>query len=66
VYDIGGREIAVLVDRTMSAGPQSVVWNATDRRGSGVTSGVYFYTIRATPLDGGEPFVKTEKMTYVK
>ena len=66
VYDIGGREISVLVNKTMSAGPQSVVWNATDLRGAGVPSGVYFYTIRATPFDGGEPFAKTEKMTYVK
>lgn len=66
VFDVAGREVSVLVDRTMSVGPQSVVWNATDRRGSSVPSGVYFYTIRATPLDGGEAFIKTEKMTYVK
>lgn len=66
VYDIAGKEVSVLVDGNKSAGPQSVVWNATDRRGSGVPSGVYFYTIRATPFDGGEAFVKTEKMTYVK
>ncbi|MEX1138540.1 MAG: FlgD immunoglobulin-like domain containing protein [Bacteroidota bacterium] len=66
VYDVAGREVSVLVDKNMNAGPQSVVWNARDRRGAGVSSGVYFYTIRATPFDGGEPFVRTEKMTYVK
>lgn len=66
VYDIGGREIAVLVDRVMGPGSYSVDWDAKDRHGRGVSSGVYFYTMRSNPIGGGEAFVKTEKMTFVK
>ena len=40
VYDVLGREVAVLVNETKSPGRYSVVWNATS-----VASGVYFYKL---------------------
>jgi subtilisin family serine protease len=42
VYDLLGREVAVLADRTMEPGQYSVQWNA-----SAVPSGVYFYRLEA-------------------
>lgn len=55
VYDMLGREKAVLVNTERSAGEYEVVWNA-----SAFPSGVYFYTLRA-----GE-FRQTKKMVLVK
>jgi hypothetical protein len=42
VYDISGRQIAVLVDETERAGSHEVRFN-----GSGLASGVYFYRLQA-------------------
>jgi hypothetical protein len=41
-YDIAGREVAVIDSRWMEAGKHEVAWNA-----AGLSSGVYFYLLRA-------------------
>jgi hypothetical protein len=55
VYDILGREVAVLVNETLPAGSHSVNFDA-----SNLTSGVYVYKLEA----GGE--VQTRRMTLLK
>ncbi len=55
VFDILGREVAVLVDGTMSAGSHSVNFDA-----SNLGSGVYMYKLEA----GGQ--VLTRRMTLIK
>ena len=45
IYDVSGRLVNTLADQFMGAGPQEVRWNATDKDGSSVSSGVYFYTL---------------------
>lgn len=55
VYDISGKEIAVLVNSQMTAGIHTVDFNA-----SGLSSGVYFYAISAGN------FTKTVKMILAK
>jgi hypothetical protein len=55
VYDVMGREVMVLVDRVQGPGEYAV---AVD--GSKLSSGVYFYQLRA----GG--FLFTRKMMLVK
>ncbi len=55
VYDILGREVAVLVNERKQAGEYNVTWNA-----EGVPSGVYFYRIVA-----GD-FIETKKMVVVR
>jgi hypothetical protein len=55
VYDVLGREIAVLLNERKQAGEYNVTWNAEN-----LPSGVYFYRIVA-----GE-FVKTKKMVIVR
>ena len=42
VFDVAGRQVAVLVDRRESAGSRSVHWS-----GNGVANGVYFYQLTA-------------------
>jgi hypothetical protein len=55
VYDINGRQVAVLVNNTMSAGRHSIAWDA-----SGLPSGVYMVQLSA----GGKQFVS--KATLLK
>ncbi|MBU8921866.1 MAG: T9SS type A sorting domain-containing protein [Bacteroidales bacterium] len=47
VYDVSGRRIAVLEEGIQLRGNHEVVWNGTDIRGNRVSSGVYFYRLRA-------------------
>jgi len=47
VYDVTGREIAVLIDDYMNEGRHEVSWNGKDKAGRNVTSGVYFYRLKA-------------------
>jgi hypothetical protein len=55
VYDLLGREVAVLVNGTMAAGAHSVAFDA-----SALTSGVYVYKLEA----GGQSM--TRRMTLIK
>ncbi|NKB71498.1 MAG: T9SS type A sorting domain-containing protein [Candidatus Latescibacteria bacterium] len=47
VYDALGSEVAVLVDQLMPQGRHQATWDATDRAGRAVASGVYFYQLSA-------------------
>jgi hypothetical protein len=47
VYDIGGRLVRTLVDRTLPAGAHAEVWDGRDDAGSRVASGIYFYRLDA-------------------
>jgi hypothetical protein len=60
VYDVLGREIAVIVDERQQAGVHSVSFHATN-----LASGVYFYRIEAKG-NSGVSFVSTRKMMLVK
>ncbi len=60
VYDVLGRRVRTLVDATKSAGLHRVVWDGTNRYGTRVGSGVYFYRIEA-----GD-FTASEKMMLVR
>ena len=55
VYDLTGREIAVLVQGEMSAGEHNVSFNANN-----IPSGVYFYTLTSGELSA------TKKMLFLK
>jgi hypothetical protein len=55
VFDILGREVAILLDEYKTAGTHTVEFNA-----SGLASGVYFYQLRA------QYFIETKKMVLMK
>lgn len=59
VYDVLGKEVAVLVNEELKAGEYSVDWSALGGAGN-YTSGVYFYKFQA-----GE-FVETKRMVLLK
>ncbi len=55
IYDLLGREVTTLVSQTQDAGYKSVQWNASQ-----VSSGMYFYQIRAGN------YLQTKKMVVLK
>jgi flagellar hook assembly protein FlgD len=42
VYDVAGREVAVLVDEYRPAGRHFVLWDGRNRAGASAAAGVYF------------------------
>ena len=60
VYNTKGQVVNTLLNETQAAGTHNVVWNGTDSRGDGLTSGVYFYKIRSGK------FTSTKKMILLK
>ena len=60
VYDILGNEIASLVNEVLSSGEYEVEFNVGTIRDLSLSSGIYFYTLRA-----GE-FIQTKKMILMK
>ena len=60
IYDIMGREVVNLAGQEMSAGYQTMSWNARNNAGALVSAGIYFYQIQT------RDFVKTKKMVLLK
>ena len=63
IYNIGGQEVARLIDGEQTAGVHSVRWDAAS-----LSSGIYFYRLQARPTSGGQAgdFVRTKKMILLK
>ncbi len=60
IYDVLGREVAVLVNEYKQAGYYSVQWDAHN-----VSSGIYFYRLTATG-NAGALFTETKRMAVMK
>ncbi|NIX54885.1 MAG: T9SS type A sorting domain-containing protein, partial [candidate division Zixibacteria bacterium] len=60
IYNILGEKVATLVNEFKAAGAYEVTWNGTRDDGSTVSSGIYFYRLRA-----GD-YAKSMKMTLMK
>ncbi len=60
IYDILGREVRTLVNKTQEAGFKSIIWDTTNDYGKPVSTGVYLYKIQS-----GE-FVQVKKMVMMK
>ena len=70
VYDMLGREVAVLVNEKKEPGNYTVTWNA-----AGMASGLYFYRLQAQPVNaavgrdsksGAGEFVATQRMMLLR
>jgi hypothetical protein len=66
VYNALGQEVATLVNGQVGAGSQSVAWNASNRTGSALPSGIYFYRVQATSVSSGKEFSETKRMMLMK
>jgi len=60
IYDMMGREVKTLVNKTQDAGYRSIIWDATNDYGRPVSAGIYLYQIQA-----GE-YISTKKMVLLK
>ncbi len=61
IYNIKGQKVKQLVSDQLSAGQHTVVWDGKDKNGKSVTSGIYFYRLKA-----GKDFSKTKRMMLLK
>lgn len=60
VYNIKGEKIKTLVDGEYTPTEHSIVWNGKDDNNKSVSSGVYFYKMKA------DNFLQTKKMILMK
>jgi len=60
VYDMKGREVAVLEDQVLLAGDNSAHWNGKDKAGRDAPSGVYFLRLSTTGQE------RTRKMVLAR
>lgn len=60
ILNIGGQKVRTLVNEFQSAGQKSIVWHGLNDRRTAVSSGVYFFQLKA----GG--FQETKKMVLMR
>jgi hypothetical protein len=60
VYNVLGRQVAMLVNEQLSAGSYVAEWNGRSSSGAEVASGIYFYRLHT------EGFTQTKKMVLLK
>ncbi len=60
IYNLNGKLVKTLVNETLAEGIKRYPWNGRDSRGNPVSSGIYFYRLKA----GGK--VMTKKMVLLK
>ena len=66
IYDILGREVALLVDGEMEAGRYQKLWVGQDNYGKVIASGVYFYRLDAVSLTSEKKLFSLRKMLMLK
>ncbi len=59
-FDVLGKEIKTLINKTQSPGEYRVRWNGTNDEGEEIPSGVYFYRLKT------EKFEQTKKVLLVR
>jgi len=60
IYNILGQKVTTLVDGAQKAGYKTANWDSRGVSGSEVSSGIYFYSIKA------DKFTATKKMVLLK
>ncbi len=60
IFNIKGQKVKTLVNEMLPAGEHSIIWNGRDSNGNRVSSGMYFYKLKA-----GD-FQKVRKMILIK
>ena len=60
VYNLLGKQVKTLVDKTVTAGRYKISWDGSDRFGTQVASGIYFYELRFKDM------IKMRKMLLLR
>lgn len=66
VYNLLGQEVAGIINTELPAGKHAVVWNGQDNSGRIVSTGLYFYRMKAVPFSGGTGYDGMKKMILLK
>ena len=61
VFDLNGKLIRTIVDKTVPAGQHTAYWNGRSQDGLAQPSGIYFYTLK---IDGN--LIDTRQMMLLK
>ena len=64
IYDILGREVRTLVEESVRAGKHTLTWDARDKSGREIASGIYLVTLTAP--DGAAVQTTTKKMVVLR
>lgn len=65
IYNLIGEVVSELVNTQLNSGVHSINWYASDNSGKKVSSGVYFYELKANGVDGSQ-FSQIKKMMLLK
>jgi hypothetical protein len=65
IYNLLGQVVTTLVNEEVSAGHYSTVWNGADDNGFQVSSGIYFYEMKANG-NNGTAYSQMKKMILLK
>lgn len=57
VYDVLGKEIAVVANTTLIPGDHTFYWGGTDNNGNAVAAGMYYYTIATSSSQVSKPMI---------
>lgn len=66
IHNVLGQRVATVRNDVQGPGVHDVVWNGLNDSGTQVASGVYFYRMEATPVDGGAALMGMKKMVLLK
>jgi flagellar hook assembly protein FlgD len=65
IYNLLGEAVRELVNSDLNSGVHTVQWNSEDYSGKKVSSGIYFYKLKANGVDGSD-FSQVRKMMLLK
>jgi Zn-dependent metalloprotease len=65
IYNLLGEVVTTLVNEEISTGNHSVAWNGNDEGGNKVSSGIYFYEMKANG-NNGSAYSQIKKMVLLK
>jgi len=65
IFNMLGRKVRTLIDEEKPAGFYDIQWDGVSDRGVQAASGLYFYRIESSAVDG-RSFVLTKKMLLLK
>lgn len=60
IFDMSGNQVKVMANQTYPSGSHSITWNGTDGNGRQLSSGIYFYVLKA------DDQVISKKMIYTR
>lgn len=66
IFNLLGQQVAEIEGGEMSAGFHHFRWEGKSTQGMHVGSGVYFYRLEASPVDGSATYVDVKKMLLLK